>query len=70
MDKCQHCNSDAYLNKSPEGQNCFLCGDWICDNCTDYKYMKMLYETSNKNYEGTDPICKRCSEAKILPYNY
>ena len=59
---CNHCGVFAGFNESPEGQNCSVCGDWICDDCTDYKKMSELAEETG--HECCDPLCKQCAKDK------
>lgn len=48
---CDHCGGHAGFMTSPEGQNCRVCGDWVCDDCCDLK------KSGENGY-----ICKKCSE--------
>lgn len=54
---CEHCAKETSFERNSEeepaeGNVCSVCGDWICDNCTDW----------NKSYKnGLDFICKDCA---------
>lgn len=58
---CQKCGSFAGFEKSPEGNNCGLCGEWVCDNCVDYKVSMREYLLPDGQAIAESIICKDCS---------
>lgn len=59
---CDQCGNPAGYMESPEGQTCAICGEWICDGCTDYVKMRKLNEKTGK--ECNMPLCKKCAKNK------
>jgi hypothetical protein len=56
-DKCERCGTPTSFERTkveypPEGDVCYQCDVWICDDCTDWQYMKAM-ATDN-------PICVDC----------
>jgi hypothetical protein len=59
MENCNLCNAKTSFERTdksqpPEGQNCSICGEWVCNNCVEWS--KCLQEPDN-----LDVICKECS---------
>ncbi len=50
QEECVKCGAFAGFETSPEGSNCAICGDWICNECEDHKVSGDI-----------GCICKECS---------
>jgi 3-deoxy-D-manno-octulosonate 8-phosphate phosphatase KdsC-like HAD superfamily phosphatase len=61
---CSYCEKTTSFERHNEslpheGEVCYRCEAWVCDDCIDWKLMKKLGTTTI--------ICKRCG--LILPVN-
>lgn len=60
--KCLQCGGIANFDKSPEGDMCGLCKDWVCQDCVDHSVCLKEYELPDGRTIAEDVICKRCSQ--------
>lgn len=51
---CVLCGGFAGFETSPEGESCYLCGNWVCSECVDWEMMRKL--------EITVPVCVECTK--------
>lgn len=48
---CDECDEPAFLEQSPEGQNCSKCGAWLCNSCTVWRNETPFCSECNKEGE-------------------
>lgn len=65
MDKpneiCSSCGAFAGFEKSPEGECCGVCREWVCGQCVDNKVSMKEFILPTGERIAEEIICKKCS---------
>lgn len=70
-EECTKCGGFAGFDKSPEGECCGICGEWVCKDCIDNDVCLKEFVLPDGTTVAEDSICKECSERlglhKLVP---
>lgn len=63
-EQCDICGGEAVFEsktyQQSEGNECGICGKWICDEYTDYKHSGTIF-----NGTPVDFVCKDCVQRNV-----